>query len=218
MKGADGAEERDGLGALVDVVSLGDAFFHELLHAGAVAFDVRGVFIEDVGKALGSEAGHFLVDDLWIAGEGVTNEEIVISDESKNVSGVGRIESFTILSEEFLGVGEADFFSAALVDDLHVPLEDAGDDADEDGAVTVAGVHVGLDFKDEAGEVIGGGLDEAVLADTASGLGGHLEEAFEHVLNTEVIHRAAEVDRHLFACEDALKIERFGEAVEELDL
>ena len=217
LEGADGAEKRNGGDAFVDVISLGDTFFHELFHAGAVALNVSGVFVDDVGEALGGKAGHFVVDDVWVAGEGVSDEEVVVPDEGENVAGVGGVEGLAILAEEFLSVGETDFFSAALVDDLHVSLEDAGDDADEDGAVSVAGVHVGLDLEDEAGEVVCVWVDELVLADTASGFGGHLEEAFEHVFDAEVVHGAAEVDGHLLAGEDALEVEGFGEAVEEFD-
>jgi hypothetical protein len=79
------------------------------------------------------------------------------------------------------------------VEHLHVAGEDAGADAQEGDLVAVAGVHVGLDLEDEAGEggMVGG--DEGRRTRRGGG-GGVVEEGVEQELDAEVVDGAAEED------------------------
>ena len=74
----------------------------------------------------------------------------------------------------------------------HVALEFAGADAEKGDAVTVARVHVGLDFKDEAGEGrIFRGDDNAAHQPRLGGRG-MFEKAVEQQLDAEIVNAAAE--------------------------
>lgn len=132
--------------------NLNDAFLQKLFEAGAELFVFRCIWIVEKGKRLRGESRDFVVDDFGVGRECVANAEIGIANEADDVAGVGVVHRFAFLGEEFVGIGEAHFFSGAGVDDGHVAFEFAGADAQEGDAVAVARVHVGLDFEDESGE------------------------------------------------------------------
>lgn len=114
-----------------------------------------------------------------------------------------------------MGVCEADVFAGAGVDDVHVSLELAGDDADEGDAVPVLGIHICLDLENEGGEFLGGRLDGVFLAFAWDGWRGELEEAVEEELDAEVVGGGAEEDGGEFSGEDLIHIEVRTGAFEE---
>ena len=80
--------------------------------------------------------------------------------EPDNVTRIGRLDRFALAGEELHRPRETHVFSAARVANGHVALEFSGANPHEGYAVTVARVHIRLDLKNEAGELIGGGVDQ----------------------------------------------------------
>ena len=202
LQGADGGEEGDALPGVAEVEDLDDAFLEQLVHAFAELLEFAGVGIVEVGEALGGETGDLVEDDGGILGEGVADAEAGVAHEADDVAGVGFVDGFAFLAEEFVGAGEADFLAGLGVGDDHVALEFTGADADEGDAIAVPGVHVGLDLEDEAGEEGVLREDEAGTGAMSGGRGGALEEGIEEELDAEVIHGAAEEDGGEMAGED----------------
>ncbi len=66
------------------------------------AFVFGGGFVGEVGEALGGEAGDFVEFDGGCGGEGIADEEVVISDEADDIASVGIIDGFAVAGEEAL--------------------------------------------------------------------------------------------------------------------
>ena len=216
LEGADGGEQGRGGRVVGEVELLDDAFLEELVEAFAELFVFGGAGIAEVGEAFGREAGDFAVFDGGVGGEGVADAEFVVADDADDVAGEGFVDGLAFVGEEFVGAGEADFFPGARVVGDHVAFESAGDDAEEGDAVAMAGVHVGLDFEDEAGEgrVVGG--DRLAVDVAGSRRGGVLEEPVEQQLDAEVVHGAAEEDRGGVAGQHGGGVEGFAGKVKHL--
>lgn len=150
LEGADGSEQGNALHVLWLGVLLDDAFLQELFEAFAEALVVGWAVIVQAGEAFRDETRRFIKDDASFLAESVADAEVVVADDADDIPCVGFIDGLAILSEEALGVGEADGLAGAWVVYVHVPLEGAGDDTDKVDPVAMAGVHVGLDFKDES--------------------------------------------------------------------
>ncbi len=116
-----------------------------------------------------------------------------------------------------MGVGQADFLAGAGVEDIHVPLELAGDDADEGDAIPVLRVHVCLDFENEGGKFFRGRIDGMGVAFPWQRRRGELEETVEQELNAEVVSGGAEEHRSEIPGEDFIDIEVRTRAFEEFE-
>lgn len=113
-----------------------------------------------------------------------------------------------------MGAGEAYFFTRAVVFDDEVALKAPRADADEGHAVSVAFIHVGLEFEDVSAE---GGLDGvdgdfgAVGAQCCAGVGtgGEVDKGVEEGFDAEVCKGGGEEDGGHVAGEEFF----FGEGV-----
>ena len=138
---------------VVHIENLNDALVEELFEPFLELLVARGGGVVQVGKDFRREAGNFVVDQIGDIGQRVTDAEIAMADESDNIAGICAFDGFAILPEEFLRIGQAQGTSAAWIGNGHVLLENSGTDADKGEAVAVIGVHIGLDFENECGEL-----------------------------------------------------------------
>ena len=86
--------------------------------------------------------------------ERITNAEYTGVKQPHDVARVRRVDDLAILREELLRLGELDELAARRMPDAHVAVEFARGDADKGEAVTVRGVHVRLNLKDESRELL----------------------------------------------------------------
>jgi hypothetical protein len=100
-------------------------------------------------EAFRGEARQFCEASVRLFREGVADGDGKIADDADDVACEGFVDGLAVATEEPLGIGEPDLLTGAGIDDLHVALEGARDDAEEEDAVAVAGVHVCLDLEDE---------------------------------------------------------------------
>ena len=230
LERTDGGEEGGAGRGVAGVEGLDDAFLQELFETSAIFFGVSSIWIRDVAENLGGETRDLVVADAAVVGERVADAEFAVADKTDDIARPGFVHGLAVAAEKFVRGGKADLFSGALVSDNHVALEFAGADAEEGDAVAVLGVHVGLDLKDEAGELRvvdgdgagGGGLGRAGDGDgdgfARGGRDGVFEEAVEKELDAEVVNGGAEVDGRLLAVLDGVEVEGVTGAVEHLKL
>ena len=153
-----------------------------------------------------------------------------MTNQADDVSGPGFVDRFAFLAEEFMGGGETNLFSGALVRDDHVAFEFARTDAKERNAVAMLRIHVGLNFEDEAGELRIRDRDLARFRrlghsrhGDADGFArrrrnGILEKTIEQQLDAEIVNGAAEVHGGLLAGLHRGEIEGMARTVEHLEL
>ena len=100
----------------------------------------------------------------------------------------------------------------------HALLKHAGADAHEGEAVAVSGIHVGLNLEDEAGELVRGGIDGALVGDARRRGLGVAEEALQEGLHAEVVGGRAEEHGRELSGEDLLQVELVARHVQQLDV
>jgi hypothetical protein len=61
----------------------------------------------DEGKALWRKAWDFIKESAGFFGEGITDLQVVISDQTDNIAWPSVVDSFAFTGKEALGVGEA---------------------------------------------------------------------------------------------------------------
>ena len=103
---------------------------------------------------------------------------------------------------------------------FHAALELAGADAHKGNTVAVGLVHVGLNFKDESGELVPAGVyrlaGQAVHAGQRGG--GEPQEVFKEGLHAEVGQCRAEEHGAQLTAQHLVQIKLLGSAVQQLDL
>src|SRR3989338_2664844 len=82
----------------------------------------------------------------------IAEVKIVFGHESEYIDSVGLINDFPRLTEKSVSAGKPYALARPRVKGVHVAGEFTGADAHEGDAVTVHGVHVGLDFKNKPGK------------------------------------------------------------------
>src|SRR5512145_944432 len=85
--------------------------------------------------------------------EGVADGKIAVVGNAQDVSGKGFVDDFAFVGKEFVGPRQAYGPAALGVDEVHAALEAPGANSQKGHAVAVPGVHVGLNFEDEAGKI-----------------------------------------------------------------
>src|SRR5699024_2547606 len=99
-----------------------------------------------------------------------------------------------------------------------VRLELAGDDAHKGDAVPVGLVHVGLNLKDEGGEVVVKGVDDRVPRLSGQGGGSHAEKLLQKGLHAEVGEGGAEEHRGQLAVAHTAEVKVAAGPVQQLNL
>ena len=110
------------------------------------------------------------------------------------------------MTKQLLSIREPHFLPGALIDDLHIPLENPGNDPHKYRPIAMSWIHVGLNFEDKAREVIGIGSDHFTIAHSTARRWCHFQKALQHVLNPKVVHCTAEINGHLLASQNSLDI------------
>ena len=105
-----------------------------------------------------------------------------------------------------MSIRKPHFFPGALIDNLHIPLENSGNDPHKYRSVAVSWIHVCLNLEDKSREVVGVWIDHLAIAHSTDRKRSHFQKAFQHILNPEVVHRTPEINRHLLAGENPLDI------------
>ena len=167
---------------------------------------------------LRSKGGDGVELELLAGGaQGVADGEDAGIKHADDVAGVGLLDDLTLGGHQLLRPGQADLLAALDVVDLLVRLELAGDHPHKGDAVPVGLVHVGLDFKDEGGEILVKGVDDLVSCLPGQGRGGHAQKLLQEGLHAEVGEGGAEEHRGQLAVAHPVQIKVAGGAVQQVD-
>ena len=93
----------------------------------------------------------------------IADVKIAVARQADDVAGICFFHHLALVGEKFIGDGQADGFAQPGMVHHHVTLETAAANAQESHAVPMFGIHVGLNFEDEAGEFVVDGVDTAVI-------------------------------------------------------
>lgn len=124
----------------------------------------------------------------------------------------------TVARHEGQRVGDHHVFTDTDLTQLHALLVLTGDHAHKGDAVTVFRIHVGLNFKDEAGELLFLRFYFAGVGFARHRLRGPLHQTVEHMVNAEVTECGTEEDRGNFTAQEQLSVELVGRAFNQLQL
>src|SRR3989338_11668375 len=105
--------------------------------------------IAQKSKMFGRESRDFVKHNARLFTDRIAEVKIVFGHESEDIARVGLINDFPRLAEKSVRAGKPYAFARPRVKGVHVAGEFTGADAHEGDAVTVHGVHVGLDFKNK---------------------------------------------------------------------
>ena len=172
-------DTNDPVGAGGRAEDLGDAFFGEIFEGFAHLFGAHGVGEADAAENFRSEVWDAGEAEGFAFGERVTNAQGAVVGDADDVAGKGFLGERAVLREEEDGGLDGHGFFGAGVDEFHAAGEFAGADSCEGDAVAVLGVHVGLDFEDEAGDGGFFGVNGAGFGGAGLGGGGVGDQAFE---------------------------------------
>ena len=153
-----------------------------------------------------------------LRGKRVADEQIVVADESHDITGVGIIHRFAIARKKPLRVAKPHAFAAARVEHIHVALKLARNNAHEGHAVAVLGVHVRLDLENKSGKFFRRRIDREPVALTGQRRRREFKETIEQHLHTKVVGGAAEKYRRQFTGENLLHIEVRARAFQQFKL
>jgi len=170
---------------------------------------------------LRGEGGDARELDLLFAGaQGIADGEDARVKQADDVAGVGLVHDGAILRHQLGAGGQLDVLALLHMVGLHAALELARADAHKGNTVAVGLVHVGLNFKDESGELVPAGVHR--LAGQAVHAGqrgrGEPQEVFKEGLHAEVGQCRAEEHRAQLTAQHLVQIKLLGSAVQQFDL
>jgi hypothetical protein len=89
------------------LIFLSDTFFEELIEACAETLLHGAGSAVNEGKALRWKAWNLVEKSAGLFGEGIADLQVVISDQTDNITWPSVVDSFAFTGKEALGVGEA---------------------------------------------------------------------------------------------------------------
>ena len=138
--------------------------------------------------------------------------------QTDDIAGVGVLDALPLVGHELLGLLHLHFLIGAGMPHRHALVEHAGNHPQEGQPIPVGGVHIGLDFENEAGEIFILGLDHALVAFPGQGPLGIAQETVEEGLHAEIGDGAAKEHGGQFSPAYGVQIEGVARLVQQLDL
>ena len=157
-------------------------------------------------------AGEYTVKSVTEAGEYTVNETMAVLVDSEGAEhNVTMVQKWPVKKSitgrhQLLRLRKAHLLAALNVVVFGVPLEFAGADPHECQTVPMRLVHVGLDLKDEGGEIGVEGVHSSLVGNPGQGRGSQLQEGFQEGLDAEVGQRGAEEHRGELTSADGIHV------------
>ena len=197
---------------------------NDLLHAGVGDLeDLNGALLSDLlgpldellalQRVLGAHPAEMLRGEggdgvkfalgVWGA-DGVPDGEDAGVKDADDVPGVGLFNDLPLGCHQLLRPGEPQLPLPLHMVDLLVSVKPAGADPDEGDSVPVGLVHIGLNLKDKAGEIVREGVHHLISRLSGERCGGHAQKLLQKRLNAEAGQRRAEEHRGELSVADSL--------------
>src|SRR5437868_5631226 len=138
--------------------------------------------------------------------------------DADDVAWPGLIDDLALLSEKEDGVVHADHLAGAGLLQLHAAPKPPGTEAQERHAVAMVRVHIGLDFEDEAGDLVFRGLDLPRLRLLRPRRRRKATQRLKQAPHAEILQRRPEEDRRHMPTAIDRKIERRGGMAHQLHI
>ncbi len=198
-------------------------FFTQFLQTFLQLLGFERVAQAGSAEQFGGKIGNALEHQLFAFAQGVADLQLAVVVDADDVAGDPVFLDHPFIGHESERIGELDVAAGTHVFHFHPRLVATRTDAEEGNAVTVLGVHVGLDLEHEAGERRFGRLHFAQLA---SGQAGRAclrrrrpgDERFEHFLHAEVVDPGTEEHWRLRAGEKLFEGKRRRSTFDQLDI
>ena len=171
---------------------LGHTLVRQLFQALGQLLRFHRVCVLHITELFGREARDAFIVQDFAFGQRVANLEIAGIVKAHDVARIGFVKDRFLLCHECRRVRELQLATLAHVEIVLVALEATRHHAHKSDAVTVIGVHIGVDLEDETRKLLFRRLDAAFHCIATDGRRRNLDEAVQQFLHAEIVQSRAE--------------------------
>jgi len=148
----------------------------------------------------------------------VADRQIVGVGQPQHIAGIRLLDDRPLIGKKAVGTLQSQRLARLRVDHRQPALEAPGTDAHEGHAVTVLGIHIGLNLEHKAGKSWLCRVDRPHIAQIGLRSGRQFDESVEELAHPEVGQRAAEEDRRLAGGQHPVVVKGNAEAIQQFHI